>query len=222
MAPRDTKASKSKRLSIGGSIATVGLVVGLAVTTRSAGADTGLGALVDERLSATRQRSADDGEPVGAARLGLQTESGASVDLAAQMALAGLALAGGLFAVAWWVRRNRERRMGEALGSDLSVRESVWLGRGQRILLVTFDTHKVLVGVSGGSLQNLGVFGEEGTVMPSPNNPIERDASLRRAEENHSSDFADMIKGELAETLGKANRPGRDRRRRMLSELSSL
>ena len=85
-----------------------------------------------------------------------------------------------------------------------------------------FDTHKVLVGVSGGSLQNLGVFGEEGTVMPSPNNPIERDASLRRAEENHSSDFADMIKGELAETLGKANRPGRDRRRRMLSELSSL
>lgn len=176
-----------------------------------------LSALIEKKLN-----PAAAADKPGASSVLPRTEAEA-MGMGTRMALGGIAVAAILFGAALMVKRGRERRMGDILGSHLTVKESVMVGRGQRILLVTFDDHKVLVGVSGGALHNLGVFGEKGQAAVPPSNPIEREAAKRSkpAVERGGAEFADFVKGELAGTLQDKS-GAKDPRQRMLYELNSL
>lgn len=210
------------------SAVTLVLGLGLGWTTRGAEAETGvsgsgvnLTSLLDEKLARTRAAEATSEARPGSFPSDAPRDIGAPLAVAARMGLFGLGLAGATYLAAVWLRRSRERRIDAALGSNLMVKETVWVGRGQRILLVTFEKHKVLVGVSGGTLHSLGIFGEEGAPV-APVSPIEREAALRDAEEQSTSEFADFVKGELAGTLATSFGTARDGRHKMLSDLNSL
>lgn len=208
------------------------LLLGSALVTSSRLADAETGSSLEEGDLATLleeryDRTAKPSQPA-AAKTELDTLTTAvdpgPIQIATRVAMAALLVAGTIFLVALWVKRGRERRFGEELTSNLAVKDSVWVGRGQRVLLLTFENHKVLVGVSGGAMHNLGVLGEDGTHIH-PTNPIERDAAMRASEASKTSEFADFVKGELAQNLGSntASSLGtRDRRHKMLSELNSL
>ncbi|MEO1232194.1 MAG: flagellar biosynthetic protein FliO [Myxococcota bacterium] len=204
------------------------LGAGFVITTRFAGAETG-SSLEEGDLATLLEAKLGHGESTPPAPRSSSPELDAltsatnqgPIDVATRMAGGALLVAGIIFIVAMLIKRSRESRMGEDLGSNLVVKDSVWIGRGQRILLVTFEGHKVLVGVTNGALHGLGVFGEDGT--PSlDSNPIERDAAMRTAETRKTSEFADFVKGELATNLAANRGTGVDRRRKMLNELNSL
>lgn len=202
-----------------GGVIMVALISGLVGTTRFADAQpagTDLSDLIESKLAPTPADDAVAASPASSA-------PDDAIGTAARMALGGLGLAAAIFVAALFAKRARERRMGEVLGSNLAVKESVWVGRGQKILLVTFENHKVLVGVSGGALHNLGVFGEEAEAAASTVNPIEREAAKRTAAEKRStSEFAEFVKGELAGTIQETVGAGKDPRQKMLYELNSL
>lgn len=218
------KAGTSRKTTVGALGLTFALGAGLLATTGAADAGTGQGtlsSLLDRKLEGVRDPSGEAPASPGEVAADAEGAEGA-VGVAGGLALAGLSLAALIFVAALWVRRVRERRIGEALGSHLAVKESVWIGRGQRVLLLTFENHKVLVGVSGGAIHNLGVFGEgEGPVAPP--SPIERAAAKRGSEEkNKTSEFSDFVKGELAEGISSLGVGGQDRRRKMIKELNTL
>lgn len=203
------------------------LGAGFVITTRFAGAETG-SSLEEGDLATLLEAKLSEGESAGSTSraspeldaLTSATNQG-PIDVATRMAGGALLVAGIIFIVAMLIKRSRESRMGEDLGSNLVVKDSVWIGRGQRILLVTFEGHKVLVGVTNGALHGLGVFGEDGAPGFDAN-PIERDAAMRTAEPRKTSEFADFVKGELATNLAANRGTGVDRRSKMLNELNSL
>lgn len=212
----------------GGLLAAVVLCLGFIATTRLAGAqpeamgDPDLAALLEDRLDDDLGRPASASKATAAAAAPTTDPGGRPIEVAVRMALAALLVSLVIFAVALWVKRGRDGRVADGLGSNLAVKDSVWIGRGQRIILLTFENHKVLVGVSGGTIHSLGTFGEEGEAIP-PNSPIEREAArldIDKVEKDSDfdSDFAEFVKGELAASLGN----GRDRRRKMIKELNSL
>lgn len=209
------------------SLAIVALLgLGFVVTTRFADAETGssleegdLATLLEAKLGAGPQATVDRGSPELDALTSATNQE--PINAATRIAGGALLVAGVIFLVAMLIKRSRESRMGEDLGSNLVVRDSVWVGRGQKILLVTFEGHRVLVGVTNGALHGLGVFGEDGAPALT-SNPIERDAALRSAETKKTSEFADFVKGELATNITSTRGGTVDRRRKMLSELNSL
>ena len=201
------------------------LGLGLAVTTArgesvAATAEGSLSSLVEEKLGRPQPSlSPGSSSPEPAARGG--SESDASVDAAFRLALLGIILGVALFACASWVKRGRERRLGADLGANLIVKESIWIGKGQRILVLAFEHHRVLVGVSGGVIHNLGVFGEKAE-LPGLKNPIERAAARKIDESEQSTLFSDFVRGELAEALSATGSEGQQRRRKMISELNAI
>lgn len=222
-------AKRSLPALLGSVALTAFLGAGLVASTRLAEADTGassssgdLANILEEKLHEARGlRSGESASPNTAAAAPQSAAVEDPTETAGTLAVAGLGVAAVIFVIALYVKRAREGRMGDALGSNLSVKESVWIGRGQRILLLAFENHKVLVGVSGGSLHNLGIFGEEGDATP-PLSPIERAAAMKGAEQPNTSEFADFVKGELAGSLASAPGVNQDRRRKMISELNTL
>lgn len=198
------------------------ILVGVAlVATTKAGAEPSSGASLSALLEKKLAKEAKPKVEQKASSDAISSPSQAT-GAAMRMAVGAFSLAAGLFAFAMAVKRGRERRLSESFGAGLTVKESVWIGRGQKILLVTFDTHKVLVGVSGGALHSLGVF-DEGTKIEMPQSPIERAAALREAEaksSTKSNDFSDFVKGELADSIH--HNASRDPRQKMLLELNNL
>ena len=205
---------------VGAGVAATALAVGLVVTTGMAGAEPperpkDLSSLIEAKLGDRPESSVEKPEAESAT-----IDDG--VGAAGRMALITLAAAAMVFGLALVAKRNRERRMGEDLGSHLSVRESVWVGRGQKIVLLGFENHKVLVGVTGGSIQNLGVFGNDGETVVPPN-PIEREAAQRApSSQKRGPEFSDFVRGELAGAINGSTAHGNDPRQKMLSELNSL
>ncbi len=144
------------------------------------------------------------------------TESEGPLDAAQRIAMIGGALGLIILGIAMVIKKAREGRIGEGLASDLTVKESVWIGKGQRILLIGVGDRRVLVGATNSALHSLGVFDSDGQF--SSIGDLEEEPELKQAREQKSGEFANYIKGELASTL----RPSRDERRRMLSQLNSL
>lgn len=226
--PKLDRATKSAGYRWLGLLGAVFLSVGFLVTIPRASAEPGsesLASMLEARLGAPEEEEPRKEQP---------PEPGLPpMDAAGRMALTGLLVALAIFCVALFLKRRREGRLADTLASNLTVKESVWVGRGQRILLVSFEGHKVLVGVSNGALHNLGVFQEEaGHVLP--DSPIEREAAQRNRMATPKSDFSDFVKGELASTLSEAASAskvgngvngvakGGDPRQQMLRELNSL
>ncbi len=178
------------------------------VEASGASARPGLSALVDEKA-----RSPAPEVMASPAHRAEQQGTG-PVTAALQIALFALLIGGLIFGAAFAVKRAREARMGQDLSAHLAVRESIWVGRGQRILVLGFENQRVLVGVSQGGMHSLGVFGD-GKNSPLEAGPIEREAERRK---RPSRDFSELVQRELAVVTPGPN----DRRQRMLSELDAL
>lgn len=167
----------------------------------------------------SRLRSSSDGNIDAAQASSVEIDQ--PINTALRLAFGALMASGVVFALAFMIKRTRENQLGLEDSSSLLVRDSVWIGRGQRILLLAFGEHKVLVGVSGGSIHSLGVFSgnEEPQAVLSP---IEREAAMLTSQRSKSSEFADFVKGELAGSLTGRATPKKDRRQQMVAELNSL
>ncbi|MBX2811645.1 MAG: flagellar biosynthetic protein FliO [Myxococcales bacterium] len=145
-----------------------------------------------------------------------------ALDTAGRLALGALFCAGIVFGLAYLIKRAKENSLGTEHCSNLMVKDSVWIGRGQRVVLLSVGEHRVLVGVSGGSIHSLGVFSnDEGS--PVILSPIEREAALLDTKIGRKGEFSDLITGEISEQLTKVGTAStRERRQQMVAELNSL
>ena len=210
-----TEVSVSAKKLIGTCCATLAIGSVLMVS-QFAGADpspTKLESMVDEQLSPRRTLKTKPKPRVVASQ---ELDLSDPIRVAGKIALAGFTVAAVVFMAALYIKRTREDRLQADTGSSLAVRDSVWIGRGQRIILLALGDHKVLVGVSGNTIHGLGVFEKNEGVDPSLS-PIERDAAFFKSQD---SEFADFVKGELAQSLGGTG--GKDKRRKLITELNSL
>jgi flagellar biogenesis protein FliO len=140
-----------------------------------------------------------------------KTVEPATLDRSGLLRLAGLAVVVAVmaFAAALLVKKGREHQWLGTQGDDLAVKESVWIGKGQRLLLVGVQGQSILVGATPQGLYGLGSF-ERST--PAVEAPLPVDAADRDAE------FNAMLKEELT----RGARGSREDRRRILHRLHTL
>ncbi len=70
--------------------------------------------------------------------------------------VAGLMVAG-----AFVMKRLKSKGMFDAANNELRLEESLWVGRGQRLLLVSVGERRVLLGVTGAGFEGLAVLDQE-------------------------------------------------------------
>jgi len=126
-----------------------------------------------------------------------------------QFGAISLVLAGLAFVAAFVIRRGRRQGWLEGDSQDLAVQESVWIGKGQRLLLVAVGGQNVLVGATPQGLFSLGAFTSRGPKIEPP-----PPAGKSVEEEDPDEIFASMVKNELTK--------GRRDRRRAYDELRAL
>ena len=117
------------------------------------------------------------------------------------------------------VLKKRQSGLSAAHGDDLAVRDSVWIGKGQRLLLVGVGGQSVLVGATPQGLFGLGNFARDLRREPL----TAKDAPLpavESAEEDEDDDaiFAAMVRNEIA----AGSRNSRTQRKNSLSRLQAL
>ncbi|MGF1510198.1 MAG: flagellar biosynthetic protein FliO [Myxococcota bacterium] len=182
------------------------LVVGLGVVAFP-GAESGssrpraeqeLLAALDRKIAKTNELRNEPNEEAPSPLGGLVKTSGLV------LVMAVLAIGGSLL-----VKRGRERRWLQGEGSELSVKESVWVGRGQRLLLVSVGGRSVLLGATSQGFHNLGSFVPEDRTEMSP--PVE-------APDGGEAEFKNLLKAEMT----KGPRETREQRRQIISRLQSL
>lgn len=119
------------------------------------------------------------------------------------------------------VKRLRSKGIFEAAAKELAVEESLWVGRGQRLLLVSIGTERVLLGLSGSGFEGLAVLGPKSAPAPAPiAEPVQHAPIARPVPRPVDDDreFKDVMKDELA----MAFKPSHHDRRKILERLNSL
>lgn len=129
--------------------------------------------------------------------------TGNAMSLFRMAGIAG-ALAMVAFAAAYVVKRRKEAELVEDGGPELSIKESVWVGRGQRLLLVSVQGQPVLVGATAQGMFGLGTLAPTSAAGPSESN---------EAKDDPFSKYVDDALGDRSQRQAK---------RRMLSRLNSL
>lgn len=122
----------------------------------------------------------------------------------------GALLVGG----AIFVKRLRSKGMFDAANQELRLEESLWVARGQRLLLVSIGERRVLIGVTGSGFESLAVLDQD--VEPAVAQPAKRQAP--RAEEPANRPFSQMVKDELT----TAFKPSPSDRKRIIQRLNTL
>ena len=173
-------------------------------------------ALMKEKLARANAREATPAQPSAAP----------SAPLGAAMNMGALAVvvAGLLFGATFYIRRKKE---GDDLSASATMKvvESLWLGRGQRLMLVSVRGQKVLIGSSGGTLQNLATLPTPQTSLapsaasaqlaaqpkvakaPEPEKRSTDDPDTKV--EERKLEFADMVKSELEDQVDRSDRTDR-------------
>jgi flagellar biogenesis protein FliO len=59
------------------------------------------------------------------------------------------------------VKRVRDSKEKNEEAGDLKLVESLWIGKGQRVMLLNVAGQQVLLGASGGSIQSLAVLNDD-------------------------------------------------------------
>ena len=156
-----------------------------------------------------RRRNPD---PTAASVAGASEDAGRAVSSAGGWGLIvwALGIAAAIFAVAVIVRWYRPPDIDEALGRALEVKESMWLGRGQRLVLIRVRSREILLGASGGQLTSLAVLSaDDAVVAPSDQEEVaDADEELprllnRKAQRKTEAErFAGLVQEELTAAAG--------------------
>lgn len=150
------------------------------------------------------------------------TEVSAAQPLTAGLEMLALALVigGALGAAAWWVKKKQEKLATDPGSRNLAVADALWLGKGQRLVLVEAGGQKVLIGVSSAGMQSLAIL-DGGARISTPTTTVEAPAPATRIKTTVVPEseewFSEMVRDEMTR-----DRPTRDDRRRILSKLNSL
>lgn len=72
-----------------------------------------------------------------------------------------LVLMGLAYGLVMLVKRVRDSKEKNEEAGDLKLVESLWIGKGQRVMLLNVAGQQVLLGASGGSIQSLAVLSDE-------------------------------------------------------------
>lgn len=227
-----------------GAASTLCLFVALGASPAASGqaAEPTLEELLAEKLAeAQRERAA---APV-LARAAASGRDESPLASALELALSGGVMALLIFGAAWGVKRHRAKPGEAGESKALELVESLWVGRGQRVLLVSVGGQRVLVGSSGGAIQSFAVLDPPAPLgapaaraeapRPEPQGP--RSAARLPIDDGHEPaagragsrtparepaapalEFAELVEDELAETF----KPSREQRRRILNQLSRL
>lgn len=133
--------------------------------------------------------------------------------------VAGLMVGGALL-----LKRLKSKGMFDAANHELRLEESLWVGRGQRLLLVSVGERRVLLGVTGAGFEGLAVLDQE--VGPAGALSMDSSAALsvappptpapRRDPEISSRTFAQVLDD------GHAFKPSPSDRRRIIQRLNTL
>ena len=173
---------------------------------------------IERRRRSTRPESLDPGAAVEDA-----AATAESTSFGLGLVLWALGVAGFIFVAALAIRSYRGQPMLGEVSKALEVEDSIWVGRGQRILLIRARGQELLVGATGGTLTSLAVL--------SPNTPEPASAEAR-AEESappgtrdrdsnkaNAKRFASLVQEEL--TNAAAGAPIRNKKQ-ILQRLNSL
>lgn len=118
-----------------------------------------------------------------------------------------------LLGVAFGYRRWQNTQGGAISGNELELKEALWVGRGQRVLLLRVGQQHVLVGQSGGSFENLGAYEIEtgGSVLSLSESEPEPELGPPR-DKGAAEHFAALVQDELVDQASKST-PRRSRSR---------
>jgi len=124
------------------------------VRSGGAGASSARAESAEARLAAALERKVALSNDLRA-----QPVSGAVPDDGGAALWRWLAGAGGFALVllggALWVKKSREAQMLAGGGIGLSIQESVWVGKGQRLIVVNAGGQRYLIGATSGRLETL-------------------------------------------------------------------
>jgi flagellar biogenesis protein FliO len=130
-----------------------------AVAPATGDASTGISA-AEARLAAALSRKVERSNALREA----PSPGGAAVGAEQRAAVLEWTVGAGGFALllmlgAIWVKKTREARLMSGTGVGLSIQESVWVGKGQRLLVVSAGGQRYLLGATGGGLETLAELG---------------------------------------------------------------
>lgn len=128
-----------------------------------------------------------------------------SASSGSSLVLWALGVAAAIFGSALVIRRYRPGPLLDEDGRGLEVSEAIWVGRGQRVMLLRVRGREVLVGASGGQLSGLAVLPPDeptdSAQVTSPQLVEPRNSSSGTQERDR---FATMVKEELSQTSAGA------------------
>jgi len=110
------------------------------------------------------------------------------------------------------VKRTRESRLLAGGGVGLSIQESIWVGKGQRLMVVNAAGQRYLLGATGGGLETLAELG-----------PVEGSSSVDDDEDDldaaaKPATFKDLVQSAMT---GEPSAP-RNRRKEIIDGLRVL
>lgn len=163
------------------------------------------------RIEAQRKEQAQKPTTPEAKATAAKTDSTAA---GLEMMALALVLGGALGAATWWLRKRQRIQAQDPTSTNLAVSDALWVGKGQRLVLVDVAGRRVLLGITGAGMQSLAVLDPGIGATPERVAPAKFKATPMPDGEEW---FSEMVKDEMIR-----DRPTRDDRRRILSQLNSL
>lgn len=164
-----------------------------------------------------------EGAPVAAALTSEKLETEDPIQSITTMFGAAFGLAALFVGGAFVMKRLKSKGMFDAANNELRLEESLWVGKGQRLLLVSVGERRVLLGVTGAGFEGLAVLDQE--VEPARGLPAEHPAlSVVPAKPRLEEPVEERPKRKFAEVLSEEDvfKPSPSDRRRIIQRLNTL
>ena len=144
----------------------------------------------------------------------VQTPNENPDEISAAIRMAGFAvvLAIFLFGAAFLLKKFRRTKVEAQGGPSLSVIESLWIGKGQRILLVNVDHQQVLLAATNTGISSLAVFPNESRSAPVGPTQIQQTAQS----------FESVIKEELSQPIEAPAPVSQEHVQKLIRRLNTL
>ncbi len=164
-----------------------------------------------------------DAAPVAASLPSEKLDNEDPIESITTMFGAAFGLAGLFVGGAFLMKRLKSKGMFDAANNELRLEESLWVGKGQRLLLVSVGERRVLLGVTGAGFEGLAVLDQE--VEPARARSSEHPAlSVVAAKPRIEEPAEERSKRKFAEVLSDDDvfKPSPSDRRRIIQRLNTL